>query len=73
MNRSTVVVVLVTFLLGILAGLALAKFLVSAIAAVGVAVIVVIIALIAYYLIRRRLRAKKAATEASTTDEERRT
>jgi drug/metabolite transporter (DMT)-like permease len=67
-NRSTVVAVLVIFLLGILAGLALARFLVSAIAAIGVAVIVVIVALIAYYLIRRRLRPKKTATEASTTD-----
>jgi hypothetical protein len=58
-NRSTVVVVLVIFLLGILAGLALAEFLVSATAAVGVAVIVVVIALIAYFLIRRRIRSTR--------------
>ena len=56
MNRSTVIVVLVIFLLGVLAGLALAEFLVSATAAIGVAVIVVVIALVAYFLIRRRMR-----------------
>jgi hypothetical protein len=41
-NRSTVVVVLAIFLLGVLAGVALAKWLVSAVAAIGVAVVVVV-------------------------------
>jgi uncharacterized membrane protein YfcA len=59
MNRSTVVVVLAIFLLGVLAGVALAKWLVSAVAAIGVAVVVVVIALIAHYLIRRRIRSKR--------------
>jgi uncharacterized membrane protein YfcA len=58
-NRSTVVVVLAIFLLGVLAGVALAKWLVSAVAAIGVAVVVVVVALIAYYLIRRRIRSKR--------------
>jgi uncharacterized membrane protein YfcA len=58
-NRSTVVVVLAIFLLGVLAGVALAKWLVSAVAAIGVAMVVVVIALIAYYLIRRRIRSKR--------------
>jgi uncharacterized membrane protein YfcA len=58
-NRSTVVVVLAIFLLGVLAGVALAKWLVSAVAAVGVAAVVVLIALIAYYLIRRRIRSRR--------------
>jgi uncharacterized membrane protein YfcA len=58
-NRSAVVVVLAIFLLGVLAGVALAKWLVSAVAAIGVAVVVVVIAFIAYYLIRRRIRAKR--------------
>jgi uncharacterized membrane protein YfcA len=58
-NRSTVVVVLAIFLLGVLAGVALAKWLVSAVAAIGLAVVVVVIALIAYYLIRRRIRSKR--------------
>jgi uncharacterized membrane protein YfcA len=58
-NRSIVVVVLAIFLVGVLAGVALAKWLVSAVAAIGVAVVVVVIALIAYYLIRRRIRSKR--------------
>lgn len=62
MNRSTVIVVLVIFLLGVLAGLALAEFLVSATAAIGVAVIVVVIALVAYFLIRRRMRSRSEPT-----------
>lgn len=62
MNRSTVIVVLVIFLLGVLAGLALAEFLVSATAAIGVAVIVVVIALVAYFLIRRRMRSRSERT-----------
>ena len=59
MNRSTVVVVLAIFLLGVLAGVALAEWLVSAVVAIGVAVVVVVIALIGYYLIRRRIRSKR--------------
>jgi len=59
-KRSTVVAVVVIFLLGILAGLALAEFLVSATVAVGVTVIVVIVALVAYLLIRRRIRSERA-------------
>jgi uncharacterized membrane protein YfcA len=58
-NRSTVVVVLAIFLLGVLAGVALAEWLVSAVVAIGVAVVVVVIALIAYYLIRRRIRSTR--------------
>jgi uncharacterized membrane protein YfcA len=58
-TRSTVVVVLAIFLLGVLAGVALAEWLVSAVVAIGVAVVVVVIALIAYYLIRRRVRSKR--------------
>jgi uncharacterized membrane protein YfcA len=61
-NRSTVVVVLVIFLVGVLAGLALAEFLVSATAAIGVAVIVVVLALVAYYVIRRRIRSRSEQT-----------
>jgi uncharacterized membrane protein YfcA len=57
-NRSTVVIVVVIFLVGVLAGIAFAKWLVSAVAAIGVAVVVVVVALIAYYLIRRRIRSK---------------
>jgi uncharacterized membrane protein YfcA len=60
-NRSTVVVVLAIFLLGVLAGVALAKWLVSAVAAIGVAVVVVVIALIAYYVIRRQEGAAAAS------------
>jgi uncharacterized membrane protein YfcA len=58
-NRSTLVVVCAIFLLGVLAGVALAKWLVSAAAAIGVAVVVVVIALIASYLIRRRIRSRR--------------
>jgi uncharacterized membrane protein YfcA len=58
-NSSTVVVVLTIFLLGVLAGVALAKWLVSAVAAIGVALVVVVIALIAHYLIRRRILSKR--------------
>jgi protein-S-isoprenylcysteine O-methyltransferase Ste14 len=54
-NRSTVVVVVVTFVLGVLAGLALAEWLVSAGTAIAVALVLVAIGLIAYFLIRRRL------------------
>jgi dipeptide/tripeptide permease len=57
-TRSTVVIVLAIFLVGVLAGLALAEFLVSATAALGLAVVVVVIGLIAYWLIRRRIRPK---------------
>lgn len=59
MERSTVVAVIVIFLLGLVAGLALAEFLVSATVAIGVTVIVVIVALVAYLLIRRRIRSKR--------------
>ena len=59
MNRSTVVAVVVIFLLGVLAGFAFAKWLVSAVTAIGIAVVVVVVALIAYYLIRRRIRARR--------------
>jgi hypothetical protein len=69
-NRSSLVIVLVIFLLGILAGLALAEFLVGATVAIGTAVIVVIVALIAYFLIRRRIRAKRE--QVRSTVEERR-
>jgi amino acid transporter len=58
-ERSTVVAVIVIFLLGLVAGLALAEFLVSATVAIGVTVIVVIVALVAYLLIRRRIRSKR--------------
>jgi membrane protein implicated in regulation of membrane protease activity len=58
-ERSTVVAVVVIFLLGLVAGLALAEFLVSATVAVGVTVIVVIVALVAYLLIRRWVRSKR--------------
>jgi uncharacterized membrane protein YfcA len=58
-NRSSVVVVLVTFVLGVLAGLAFAKWLVSAATAIGVALVLVAVALIAYFLIRRRIEAKR--------------
>jgi len=37
----------------------LAEWLVSAVVAIGVAVVVVVIALIAYYLIRRRIRSTR--------------
>ena len=59
MNRSTVVVVVVTFVLGVLAGLALAEWLVSAGTAIAVALVLVAIGLIAYFLIRRRLRTRE--------------
>jgi uncharacterized membrane protein YfcA len=58
-NRSTVVVVVVTFVLGVLAGLALAEWLVSAGTAIAVALVLVAIGLIAYFLIRRRIRASR--------------
>jgi uncharacterized membrane protein YfcA len=58
-NRSAVVIVVVIFLVGVLAGIAFAKWLVSAIAALGLAVLVVVVALIAYYLIRRRIQARR--------------
>jgi uncharacterized membrane protein YfcA len=58
-NRSTVVVVVVTFVLGVLAGLALAEWLVSAGTAIAVALVLVAIGLIAYFLIRRRLRVRR--------------
>jgi uncharacterized membrane protein YfcA len=57
-NRSTVVVV-VTFVLGVLAGLALAEWLVSAGTAIAIALVLVAIGLIAYFLIRRRIRARR--------------
>ncbi len=59
MNRSTVVVVVVAFVLGVLAGLALAEWLVSAGTAIAVALVLVAIGLIAYFLIRRRMRARR--------------
>jgi uncharacterized membrane protein YfcA len=58
-NRSTVVVVVVTFVLGVLAGLALAEWLVSAGTAIAIALVLVAIGLIAYFLIRRRIRARR--------------
>jgi uncharacterized membrane protein YfcA len=58
-NRSSVIVVLLTFVLGVLAGLAFARWLVSAATAIGVALVLVAIALIAYFLIRRRIRSKR--------------
>lgn len=58
MNRSTVVVVVVAFVLGVLAGLALAEWLVSAGTAIAIALVLVAIGLIAYFLIRRRIRAR---------------
>jgi uncharacterized membrane protein YfcA len=58
-NRSTVVVVVVAFVLGVLAGLALAEWLVSAGTAIAVALVLVAIGLIAYFLIRRRMRARR--------------
>jgi uncharacterized membrane protein YfcA len=58
-NRSTVVVVVVTFVLGVLAGLALAEWLVSAGTAIAIALVLAAIGLIAYFLIRRRIRARR--------------
>jgi uncharacterized membrane protein YfcA len=58
-NRSTVVVVVVAFVLGVLAGLALAEWLVSVGTAIAVALVLVAIGLIAYFLIRRRMRARR--------------
>ena len=46
MNRSTIVVVVVTFVLGVLAGLALAEWLVSAATAIGIALVLVAVALV---------------------------
>jgi hypothetical protein len=63
-TRSTVVIVLAIFLVGVLAGLALAEWLVSAAAALGLAVIVVVICLIGYLLIRRRVRSRSAEPSA---------
>jgi hypothetical protein len=59
MNRSTVAVVLLILVVGILMGLALAKWLVGAAAAIGVTLIVLVVALVAYLLIRRRIRAAR--------------
>jgi uncharacterized membrane protein YfcA len=58
-NRSTVVIVVVTFVLGVLAGLALAEWLVSAGTAIAIALVLVVIGLIAFFLIRRRIRARR--------------
>jgi uncharacterized membrane protein YfcA len=58
-NRSTVVIVVVTFVLGVLAGLALAEWLVSAGTAIAIALVLVAIGLIAFFLIRRRIRARR--------------
>jgi uncharacterized membrane protein YfcA len=58
-NRSAVVIVVVIFLAGVLAGIAFAKWLVSAVAALGLAVLVVVVALIVYYLVRRRIQVRR--------------
>jgi uncharacterized iron-regulated membrane protein len=42
-----------------LAGIAFAKWLVSAVAALGLAVLVVVVALIVYYLVRRRIQVRR--------------
>jgi hypothetical protein len=62
-NRSTIVVVVVTFVLGVLAGLAFAEWLVSAATAIGIALVLVAVALIAYFLIRHRIRSTREADE----------
>jgi membrane protein implicated in regulation of membrane protease activity len=56
MKRGLVVIVLIA---GILIGLALAKWLVSAVAAIGTALVIVAVVLVAYLVIKRRMRARR--------------
>ena len=53
--RFTIASVLLILVVGILIGLALAKWLLGAAAAIGVALIVAAVALVAYLMIRRRI------------------
>jgi threonine/homoserine efflux transporter RhtA len=57
--KGTVVTVLLILVVGILIGLALAKWLVSAVAAIGTALVIVVIVAIAYLVIRRRARERR--------------
>jgi protein-S-isoprenylcysteine O-methyltransferase Ste14 len=58
MKRGLVVIVLI-LVAGILIGLALAKWLVSAVAAIGTALVIVAVVLVAYLVIKRRMRARR--------------
>ena len=58
--RFTIASVLLILVVGILIGLALAKWLLGAAAAIGVALIVAAVALVAYLMIRRRIRVARA-------------
>jgi protein-S-isoprenylcysteine O-methyltransferase Ste14 len=58
MKRGLVVIVLI-LVAGILIGLALAKWLVSAVAAIGTALVIVAVVLVVYLVIKRRMRARR--------------
>jgi protein-S-isoprenylcysteine O-methyltransferase Ste14 len=58
MKRGLVVIVLI-LVAGVLIGLALAKWLVSAVAAIGTALVIVAVVLVAYLVIKRRMRARR--------------
>ena len=62
MKRGLVVIVLI-LVAGILIGLALAKWLVSAVAAIGTALVIVAVVLVAYLVIKRRMRARRERPE----------
>jgi hypothetical protein len=58
--RFTIASVLLILVVGILIGLALAEWLLGAVAAIGIALIVAAVALVAYLMIRRRIRVARA-------------
>ena len=58
--KSTIASVPLILAVGILVGLALAKWLLGAAAAIGVALIVVAVAVVAFLMIRRRIRDARA-------------
>ena len=62
MKRRLVVIVLI-LVAGIFIGLALAKWLVSAVAAIGTALVIVAVVLVAYLVIQRRMRARREQPE----------
>jgi hypothetical protein len=62
--KGTVVTVLLILVVGILIGLALAKWLVSAVAAIGTALVIVVIVAIAYLVIGRRARERREQAAA---------
>ena len=56
MSRSTFAGAIVIFLLGVLAGLALAKWVIGASVAIAVTFLVLLVALAVFLLLRRRVR-----------------